>query len=485
VGFDLDFEERRRLGYKLLDRINDYFSTLPQRSVQPPLGERTRSMTASPLPEQGEEAGAVLDELFDILIDKGFHTASANYFGLQNPTPTYVSVLAETLVAALNPQLASFVHAPVPSMMERETVRWVGERIGWARAFDGTFTSGGSEANCTALALALAARFPSYVEEGVSAISGRPTFYATAEAHHSLDKAAGLLGLGRRAMRHIRVTPNLRLDVELLEARITEDKAAGTIPFCVVATAGTTSSGAVDDISAIAELCHRHDLWLHVDGAYGAAVVFSDRHRSIVRGIERADSVTIDPHKWLANSMSAGMVLTSHPETLWRVFAAENPFMPKSGDGERTDHFNVGLQWSRRMNSLKLWMTLRVHGRRAYADLIDRQIALARDFANWIAGSSDFELIAPPDLAGVNFRVKSPGASDPEIRKANEAVVHAATHDGRYWLSCATVAQMPVIRMLVISYLSEERHLDGLKATLSRAAAATRRMISPAVAVTG
>lgn len=482
MGFDLDFKERRELGYKLVDRINDYFSSLPHRPVQLPSDERALSIIARSLPEHGESANEVLDEIFGELIDKGFHTASANYFGLQNPTPTYMSVLAEALVAALNPQLASFIHAPLPSLMEQETMRWVGERVGWDRPFAGTFTSGGSEANFTALALALAARFPTSIEHGLTGIAGQPVFYATAEAHHSLDKSAGLLGLGRQAMRRIPVTRALQLDVDRLEARIAEDKAAGVTPFCVVATAGTTSSGAVDDIAALAEISNRHGLWFHVDGAYGAAVIFSDRYRHLVQGIERADSITIDPHKWLSTSMSAGIVLTSHPETLWRVFAADNPFMPAVGAALGVDHFNIGLQWSRRMNSLKLWLTLRVHGRRAYEDLINRQIELARAFADWIRRSSSFELVAPPHLAGVNFRVKRPGASEDEIRAGNEAVVQATTHDGRHWISCATVGGMPVIRMLVISYLSEERHLDSLKAALSAAAMRTASPVSAATA---
>ncbi|HEU5320560.1 MAG TPA: aminotransferase class I/II-fold pyridoxal phosphate-dependent enzyme, partial [Methylomirabilota bacterium] len=307
MRFDLDFEKRRELGYKLVDRINDYFAGLPTRPVQPPL--ETRGVAAAPreLPEVGEEPGAVFDDVLGELMDRGFHTASGNYFGLQNPTPTFVAVLTEMLVAALNPQLASIAHSELAWRLEQETVRWIGGRVGWAGPFDGTFTSGGSEANFTALALALAAHVPGVVGDGVAASGARPVLYATAEAHHSVDKAAGLLGLGRQALRRIPVTPTVQLDVERLEAQIWRDKAAGLLPFCVVATAGTTASAAVDDIVAIAEVCDRHNLWLHVDGAYGGAVILSDRYRDVLRGIERADSVTLDPHKWLAMPMSAGM----------------------------------------------------------------------------------------------------------------------------------------------------------------------------------
>ncbi len=468
--FDLNSEQRKQLGYRLIDRINEYFSSLPDRPVQRKL-DGPRRAEIQTIPETGEDPGVVLEEVFDRLIDDAFHAASANYFGLQNPTPTYMSVLAEALVAALNPQLASLVHAWNGSKIEHETVQWVGSQIGWEDPFEGTFTSGGSEANFTALAIALAARFPNVVEQGLASIGARPVFYTTAEAHHSFDKAAGLLGLGRDSMRRIPVTRNLQMNVDLLVARIDYDISKGFTPFCVVATAGTTSSGAVDDIARLADISRRNHLWFHVDGAYGGALIFSDKHRHIIKGVEQADSLTIDPHKWLATSMSAGMILTRHRDVLWRVFAANNPFMPATGKDGLLDNFNVGLQWSRRLNSLKLWMTLRVHGRQAYEELIDRQIVLAHEFARWITGSSQFELLTNPVLPSLNFRVcLPPGSAETDIKAANEAVVDAVLNRGRFWISTATVAGNSVIRMLVISYLSEARHLEALKTALVEAA---------------
>ena len=196
------------------------------------------------------------------------------------------------------------------SKIELETVRWIGERVGWPGEFNGTFTSGGNEANFSGIALALASKFPDSVEEGVASIGAPVALYASAESHHSLDKSAGLLGIGRKALRRIAVNQTAQLDPEKLEHTIERDRASGTKPFCVVATAGTTNSGTVDDLVAISQICKRHRLWLHVDGAYGASAIFSDRHRDLVRGIELADSLTIDPHKWLAMPFAAGVILT-------------------------------------------------------------------------------------------------------------------------------------------------------------------------------
>ena len=313
MRFDFDSETRRRLGYRLIDQIDSFFSSLPDRPVQLPLEQRTYGPLHDALPEHGEDAEEVLNELCREMVEKGFHVPSANYFGLMNPTPTYMGVLAEALVAGLNPQLATLARSQLASKIELETMRWIGERVGWPGEFNGTFTSGGNEANFSGLALALASKFPEAVEEGVAAIGGQPVLYASAESHHSLDKSAGLLGIGRKALRRIAVNDAAQLDPEMLERPSVKIIAAGRKPFCVVATAGTTNSGTVDDLIAISEICRKHQLWLHVDGAYGGVAIFSDQHRDLVRGIERADSITVDPHKWMAMPFAAGVILTSHP----------------------------------------------------------------------------------------------------------------------------------------------------------------------------
>jgi glutamate/tyrosine decarboxylase-like PLP-dependent enzyme len=472
MSFEFDSSARRRLGYKLIDRIDEYFSSLASRSVQLPLELRTFDNLHDSLPELGEDAAEVLDDLCSELIDKGFHVPSANYFGLMNPTPTYMAVLAEALVAALNPQLASLARSQLASKIEKETVRWIGELVRWDKPFDGTFTTGGNEANFSGIAMALSAHFPASLDDGIAAIGARPVFYASAESHHSLDKSAGLLGIGRKAVRRIPVNERIQLDPAKLESQIAADKAAGFAPFCVVATAGTTNSGAIDDLVALAETCKRHGLWLHVDGAYGAAAVFSDRHRDLVRGIELADSITIDPHKWLAMPFAAGVILTSHPEMLQQTFGVSTPYMPKAATHSPIlDNFQVSAQWSRRMNSLKLWLTLRVHGRKAYEELIDRQLKLAGFFASWAGKSEAFELAAPQVLPIVNLRVKLPGAAEDQVRAANEAIVHDVTKDGRRWISTTRVNGRSVIRAMIISYLTSHRHIEELIVSLNDAAA--------------
>ena len=464
MNFDFDSETRRRLGYRLIDAIDDFYVSLPDRPVQLPAEERTYGPLHDPLPEHAEDPAKILDEVCHAMIEQGFHVPAANYFGLMNPTPTYMGFLGEAIAAGLNPQLATLARSQLASKIELETVQWIGSRVGWPEPFNGTFTSGGNEANFSALALALAAKFPNTIEEGVAIIGAPVVVYASAEAHHSLDKSTGLLGLGRKALTRIAVSERVQMDVASLGRAIRDDIAAGRKPLCVVATAGTTSSGAIDDLAAIAEICRRHDLWMHVDGAYGASVIFSDRYRSVVRGIELADSVTIDPHKWLAVPFAAGVILTRRPEILERAFAVYAPYMPKAKGAVLPDNSRISTQWTRRMNSLKLWLSLRVHGRKGYEDLIARQFELANGFAEWIRASDDYELAAPPVLPIVTFRLKSVAAS--ELASAHARIVDEITGEGKRWISDSIVRGQSVLRMMVISYLTEERHLRALEGAL-------------------
>lgn len=470
MNFELDRQSRRQLGYKLIDLINEYFDSLPDRPVQLPADERTFGQLSDVMPEIGEDANKVLDDMAHELVDKGFHVPAANYFGLMNPTPTYMAVLAEAFVAAINPQLASLARSQLASKIEAETVRWIGERLWSGTAnINGTFTSGGNEANFSALAMALARHFPCVLEDGFAGCGDRPVLYASSESHHSLDKSAGLLGIGRKALRRIAVNARLQIDPAALEKQLQQDLAAGFRPFAVVGTAGTTNSGAVDGLNALADICERYGLWFHVDGAYGAAAAFSDRHREIVRGIERADSITIDPHKWLAMPFAAGVVLTRRPEMLQTTFGVSTPYMPKVAGAQIIDNFKVGAQWSRRMNSLKLWLTLRVHGRQAYEELIDRQLRLARQFAAWVKSSEQFELVNDPQLTIVNFRVKH--VRESELAAANAAIVEEITRNGQRWLSQTVAGGKSVLRMMIISYLTNEEHLLQLQEALTSAAA--------------
>ena len=474
MGFDLDSSQRQLLGYRLIDRIDEYFSSLRDRPVQPPAGQRGALPVPNDLPEIGEDAAAVLDDLCSQMMEQGFHVPSANYFGLTNPTPTYMSVLAEALVAALNPQLASMARSQLASTIEHRTIGWIAQRVGWqAGEYGGTFTTGGTEANLSAMAVALTQRYPQVANDGLIGLGRRPVVYASSEAHHSLEKSLAILGLGRKALRRIQVTERAEMDLPALEAAIAADRQAGLESLAVVGTAGATSSGAIDPLPELAEICRLRNLWFHVDGAYGAALVFSNRHRGLVRGIELADSITIDPHKWLAMPFAAGVFLTRHPEQLEPTFGLDTSYLPRAANSSLPDNFRISAQWSRRMNSLKFWLTLRVHGRQAYEELIDSQLQLAAYMESRILDTRAFDLATPRRLTVLNFRAcaaRELALPEDEIARLHQAIVQETTRDGEQWISTTRVAGRSVLRMMIVSYLTEKRHIDALAVKLQQAA---------------
>jgi len=220
---------------------------------------------------------------------------------------------------------------------------------------------------------------------------------------------------------------------------------------------------------AIAKICRRYDLWLHIDGAYGGSAIFSDQHRRLLCGIEQADSITIDPHKWLAMPLAAGVILTCHPEMLERAFAVAAPYMPKAAKSKGLDNSRISTQWTRRMNSLKLWLTLRVHRRKAYEEHIDRQLDLAGSFASWVKASEHFELAAPQILPIVAFRLKAAALSPQQLAVAHTGIVEEVTRDGSRWISDTRVNSSSVLRMMVVGYLTEQCHLRELENALAAA----------------
>lgn len=473
MGFDLDREQRRQLGYRLIDRINEYFSSLKDRPVQPPLEQRQFPAINAQPPETGQDAMGVLDAAIQTLTQQGFHIPSANYFGLTNPTPTYMAVLAEALVAAMNPQLASVARSQTASTIEHETVGWIAARVGWEPdKFGGTFTTGGTEANLSALALALAQRYPNAADDGIAGLANPPVVYASAEAHHSLEKSLALLGLGRKSLRRIPVTVRAEINPDALQETLAMDEKSGFAPLAIVGTAGTTSSGAIDSLPQLAQICREHNLWFHVDAAFGGALIFSDHYQSLLTGIDLADSITIDPHKWLAMPFAAGVLLTRHRDLLETTFGLDTNYLPRTSN-PLPDNFRISTQWSRRMNSLKLWMTLQAHGRQGYEEMIDNQMALAELLEARVLATGLFAAATPRCLTILNFRAcaaEDHQLNDEQISRLHREIVEEFTRDGQQWISTTRVAGHSVIRMMVINYMSERRHAEALAARLKTAA---------------
>jgi glutamate/tyrosine decarboxylase-like PLP-dependent enzyme len=295
------------------------------------------------------------------------------YFGLFNPSVTVASVIADTLVAMYNPQLASWRTSPAANEIERHTLAWLADKFGLPPAASASFTTGGAEANLSAVIVALTRAFPEYGEGGLRGLSGTPTIYVTGESHNSFNKIAHMTGIGRGALRTIATDRDLKMDVHDLERRVAEDRRRGVAPVMVVGTAGTTAAGALDPLPELARFCRSEGLWFHVDAAWGGAAVLSPALRGHLAGIEAADSITCDAHKWFSVPMGAGMFFCRHPQVVAEAFRAQTVYMPGKTAGPVVDPYTTSVQWSRRFIGLKLFLALAQHGESGYVEMIEHQ----------------------------------------------------------------------------------------------------------------
>ena len=294
------------------------------------------------------------------------------YFGLFNPSVTVASVVADLLVAMYNPQLAAWRTSPAANEIERHTLTWLAGKFGLPACAVSTFTSGGGEANLSAVVVALARAFPGVGEEGVRQLPASPVIYITGGAHHGFLKIARMTGLGRNALRTVAMDSDLKMDLGDLAKKVKEDRRAGFAPLMVIGTAGTTAAGVIDPLPELARFCRGEDIWFHADAAWGGAAAVSPSLRSHLNGIGEADSITCDAHKWFSVPMGAGMFFCRHADAVLRAFESDVSFMPGKTP-EVLDPYTSTAQWSRRFIGLKLFMALAERGESGYAEMIEHQ----------------------------------------------------------------------------------------------------------------
>ena len=386
------------------------------------------------------------------------------YLGLFNPSVRPVTVAADALVAAYNPQLAAYSHAPGAIEMERHALRALAPYIGMPADAAMTFTSGGSEANLTAIVAALAHRHPAWAEGGAAALPARPAIYASEESHHSFVKIARLAGLGSGALRLVPVDGRLRLDPAALARAIAEGRAQGFEPLAVVATAGTTAAGVIDPLPAVAEVASGEGAWLHVDAAWGGAAALSPRLRPALEGIERADSVTWDAHKWLQVPMGTGMFFCRHPAAVARAFAVATGYMPAAAELGQ-DPFTSSVQWSRRALGLKVLLALAELSLEGWGALVGRMADLGDALRARLRGTG-WQTVNETPLPVVC-------ATHADLRGAKEsigAVVREVQRRGRAWVSEVVLAgNQRAVRMCITSFRTTEGDLDTVVEELERA----------------
>jgi aromatic-L-amino-acid decarboxylase len=295
------------------------------------------------------------------------------YFGLFNPSVTLASIIGDAIVAMSNPQLATWSTSPAANEIERHTLAWLIDKFGLPEESLATFTTGGAEANLSAVIVALTKAFPEYGDRGLRALSAPPTIYVTRQAHDSFSKIAHITGIGRDALRAVATDGALKMDLEDLAMQVAADRRNGLAPLMVVGTAGTTAAGAIDPLPALADFVQQQHLWFHVDAAWGGAAIISPRLRGHLAGISRADSITCDAHKWFSVPMGAGMFFCRHVDAVRAAFRVQASYMPPKTGGSVLDPYTASIQWSRRFIGLKLFLALAHHGESGYTDMIEHQ----------------------------------------------------------------------------------------------------------------
>lgn len=394
------------------------------------------------------------------------HVTHPRYFGLFNPQVREAGIVADTLAALYNAQLAVWSHSPAANELERLALRVLARRIGYDP--DGMlaqFTSGGAEANFCAVVTALAHRFPTWAAEGAAALGTRPALYVSSESHHSFVKIAKLTGLGTASVREAPATAGFALDPVALEQLIEADRLAGWSPLLIVGTAGTTAAGIIDPLPALAAVAGRTGAWFHADAAWGGGALMSDRLRPHLDGIALADSVTWDAHKWLSVPMGAGMFYCRHPAAVRQAFAAVHSYMPVATPGGTVDNFQVTPQWSRRATGLKVFMALAELGVEGYGRLVEHQAEMGATLRAKLTAAG-WTLVADTPLPVVCF-------THPDIeagRISIDDVIRRVYLSRQTWISPVILAGTTrALRACITSYETEPRDLDALVVELLRA----------------
>jgi glutamate/tyrosine decarboxylase-like PLP-dependent enzyme len=385
------------------------------------------------------------------------------YFGLFNPSVTLASVVADTLVAMYNSQLANWRTSPAANEIERHTLGWMAEKFGLPRNGIATFTSGGTEANLSAVVVALTRAFPDYGEHGLRHLNATPSIYLTAEAHHGYNKIAHMTGLGRRALRVIATDNDLKMDLNELHRRVAEDRNNGFLPFMVIGTAGTTATGVIDPLPEIGQFCRDEGLWFHVDAAWGGSAILAPSLKQYLDGIGEADSITCDAHKWLSVTMGCGMFFCRHPDTVAEAFRADVSYMSGKKVGPVFDPYTNSAQWSRRFIGLKLFMTLAQQGENGYAEMIEHQTRMGNVLRDALRASG-WSILNETPLPLVCFTRQGlvPGEFLAALHKRQIA-----------WMSEARVGNIPVVRACITSFRTTERDIHWVVSEMNRLVAVT------------
>lgn len=474
----MDADTFRVLGHRLVDQVAGLLAALPSGPVtrnESPSAVRAALDLDGPLPESGMDAAPLLERTARLLFEHSLFNAHPRFFGYITASPAPIGILAELLAAAVNANVSGWALAPAATEIEAQTLRWIAELINFPTDCGGLLVSGGNMANIVCLMTARDAKADWDVRtEGIAANRARRLrVYASSEAHTWIQKATDLAGLGTASIRWIATDARLRMDVVALRRQLELDRAAGEVPCLVAATAGSVSTGAIDPMRAIADVCKEHGVWFHVDGAYGGFAAALPDASDDLRAISVADSVAVDPHKWLYAPLEAGCVLVRDPAALRQAFAYHPPYY--HFDEHATNYLDYGPQNSRGFRALKVWLAMRHLGAAGYRRMIADDISLARAMAEAVQRHQELEL-ATQDLSITTFRYvpadlrSTVGDVDVEqhLDAVNRAVLDQLQRGGEAFLSNAVVGGRYLLRACIVNFHTDRRDVEAVPDIVAR-----------------
>jgi glutamate/tyrosine decarboxylase-like PLP-dependent enzyme len=459
----LNKDERLATWNRVISRVEEYIDTIADHPCTPTFDPKSlRQLVASSGFSTPMSPVEAIDFVADALWKYQVHAPHPRYYGLFNPAPTTISIAADTLVAAFNPQLATWIHNPLGCEIEQHVIRIIGGKFGYdPNEAYGSFTSGGAEANHTALLTALIHAFPDYAQHGTRGLPGQPVLYTSAEGHHSIMKAARMCGIGTDAVRTVSIDRSFRMIPEELLGQVRRDRADDLFPFMIVPTVGSTNAGVIDPISPITDIAKAESLWLHVDAAWGGGAVLVPELRPYLAGIERADSITFDAHKWLSVPMGAGMYLTCHSGILEKTFALSADYMPTApSDIQVADPYQQSMQCSRRFIGLKVFLSLLVAGWEGYEKAIRHQTEMGHLLRSGLRASG-WSIVNDTPLPLVCFvdDADPDGGSETYLKSIADLIVES----GKAWVSTTRIAGSdPVLRACITNHRTQREHIEAL-----------------------
>lgn len=460
--------EFRALGHEIIDLLADYLESVEDRALYPHVDPRELDrLFDEPIPEAPAAAAQVMEELKEKLLPHCTHVNHPGYFGLITPSPTPVGILGDLITSALNQNIGGYSIGPGGVAMERRTIRWLCDLVGYGDEAGGNLTSGGMMANFTGLKLGR-----DWASKDVAQTKGlrEPwAVYASEERHVSIDKAVDAVGAGREGLRVVPTDDAFRIRLDALEEAIARDKKDGVRPMSIVGIAGSTNTGAVDPLPELRAIADRNAMWLHVDAAYGGGMLLSKRWPGLP-GIGLADSVTIDPHKWFFAPLDVGAILVRDEERLARSFGLEPTYLMDNRDtkGERYQFYTRGFEQSKRLRSLKVWMSLKRYGTKTVGAWIDQNVEQAKHLATLAEQHEDFAVAAPPGMSAVCIRYQPRATALPEdvVGDLHKEVATRIEDGGRFWISTVLLKDKWWFRICPVNIRTRLEHMDALFETI-------------------